>query len=115
MVSSLRAPQTGQVIVDCRLIAASGEGIAEQREDRRQGQRLGRAPTSTQPAAASSSQRVPKPARSASRYRMYAPGDVQRLIFIRPARELGFTLDEIRDLLRLAADVADPCAAVRDV
>jgi MerR family transcriptional regulator, mercuric resistance operon regulatory protein len=58
---------------------------------------------------------VPKPERTASRYRVYARDDVQRLIFIRRARELGFTLDEIRALLRLAAAVADPCAAVRDV
>src|SRR5690349_4736492 len=58
---------------------------------------------------------VPKPPRNASRYRVYAPGDVQRLAFIRRARELGFTLDEVRDLLRLAADVAQPCAAVHDV
>ena len=58
---------------------------------------------------------VPKPPRNQSRYRVYAPGDVQRLVFIRRARELGFTLDEIRELLHLAADVADPCAAVREV
>ena len=58
---------------------------------------------------------VPKPPRNASRYRVYAPGDVERLVFIRRARELGFTLGEIRDLLRLAADVANPCAAVREV
>jgi MerR family mercuric resistance operon transcriptional regulator len=58
---------------------------------------------------------VPKPPRTASRYRVYAPADVQRFTFIRRARELGFTLDETRDLLRLAADVADPCAKVRDV
>ena len=58
---------------------------------------------------------VPKPPRNASRYRVYSPGDVQRLVFIRRARELGFTLDKIRDLLRLAADVAQPCAAVHDV
>src|SRR6185312_13483840 len=58
---------------------------------------------------------VPKPARNASRYRVYAAGDVRRLIFIRRARELGFTLDEIRNLLHLAADAGDPCAAVHDV
>jgi len=57
---------------------------------------------------------VPKLPRNASRYRMYSAGDVQRLVFIRRARELGFTLDEIRALLRLA-DMADPCAAVHDV
>lgn len=58
---------------------------------------------------------VPKLPRTASRYRVYAPADVQRFTFIRRARELGFTLDEIRDLLRLAAGVADPCAQVRDI
>ncbi len=58
---------------------------------------------------------VPKPERTASRYRIYAREDVQRLVFVRRARELGFTLDEIRDLLRLAADVPDACAEARDV
>ena len=58
---------------------------------------------------------VPKPPRNASRYRVYSPADVQRLAFVRRARDLGFTLDEIRDLLRLAAGGPDPCAAVRDV
>jgi MerR family transcriptional regulator, mercuric resistance operon regulatory protein len=58
---------------------------------------------------------VPKATRTASRYRVYAPADVQRLVFIRRARELGFALDEIRDLLRLAADVPDRCAEVREV
>jgi MerR family transcriptional regulator, mercuric resistance operon regulatory protein len=58
---------------------------------------------------------VPKPGRTASRYRVFAREDIQRLIFIRRASELGFTLDEIRDLLRLAAAVPDACAAVRDV
>src|SRR5258708_366877 len=53
--------------------------------------------------------------RTGSRYRVYAREDVQRLIFIRRARELGFTLVEIRDLLRLAAAVPDACAEVRDV
>src|SRR5260370_596522 len=34
---------------------------------------------------------VPKPERTASRYRIYAREDVQRLVFVRRARELGFT------------------------
>src|SRR5258708_36282604 len=53
--------------------------------------------------------------RTASRYRVYAREDVQRLIFIRRARELGFTLVEIRDLLRLAAAVPRACAAGLDL
>ena len=45
---------------------------------------------------------LPSPPRSASRYRVYERPDVQRLFFVRRARELGFTLDEVRALLALA-------------
>src|SRR3546814_17859221 len=38
-----------------------------------------------------------------------------RLGFVRRARELGFTLDEIRALLRLAEDRDRPCAEAREV
>jgi MerR family copper efflux transcriptional regulator len=44
-----------------------------------------------------------RPVRRGSEYREYADADVERLRFIRRAKELGFTLGEIRDLL-LAAD-----------
>jgi MerR family transcriptional regulator, mercuric resistance operon regulatory protein len=47
------------------------------------------------------------------RYRQYAAGDVGRLIFVRRARELGFTLDEVRALLGLAALGGETCAEVR--
>lgn len=46
-------------------------------------------------------------------YRSYGPEDVARLGFVRRARELGFTLDEVRTLLGLAA--AGSCADVRDL
>lgn len=36
-----------------------------------------------------------------------------RLIFVRRARELGFTLDDVRALLGLAAGGRDACAEVR--
>ena len=39
------------------------------------------------------------PARRASGYREYSEADRSRLVFIRRARELGFTLGEIADLL----------------
>ena len=59
---------------------------------------------------------LPAPARSAGRYRVYDTADVRRLAFIRRARELGFTLDDVRTLLSLSADDGqDKCANVREV
>ena len=52
------------------------------------------------------------PERTASNYRIYGEADLARLSFIRRARSLGFTLDAIRDLLRLADDEHQPCEAV---
>lgn len=57
---------------------------------------------------------LPKPARSGS-YRSFGTADVQRLRFVRRARELGFTLDEIRALLTLAATPAESCEPARDL
>jgi MerR family mercuric resistance operon transcriptional regulator len=60
--------------------------------------------------------RLPRPSRSASRYRLYDSGDVNRLTFVRRARELGFTLDEVRALLALSTDqTEDTCSEVRQV
>lgn len=44
---------------------------------------------------------LPKPDRKESGYRDYAPDDVHRLVFVRRARDLGFSLDEIKELLGL--------------
>ena len=46
---------------------------------------------------------LPKPRREkGGRFRRYDRDDVARLRFIRRARQLGFTLDEVRALLRVA-------------
>ena len=45
---------------------------------------------------------LPLPDRQASGYRQYVPADVARLRFVRRAKALGFTLEEIRDLLALS-------------
>ena len=58
---------------------------------------------------------LPAPARSAGRYRVYGPGDIRRLTFIRRARELGFTLDAVRALLTLSDNGGAACAEVREV
>lgn len=47
---------------------------------------------------------LPPPRRRASGYRDYDHGTVIRLTFIRRAKELGFPLDEIRELLALSTD-----------
>jgi DNA-binding transcriptional MerR regulator len=44
---------------------------------------------------------VPVPPRSPGNYRAYAPHHLHRLRFIRWCRNLGSTLDQVRDLLRL--------------
>ena len=47
---------------------------------------------------------LPEPLRRASGYRSYDDSAVRQLRFIRRAKDLGFTLEEIRDLLSLSAD-----------
>ena len=47
---------------------------------------------------------LPVPARRLSGYRDYTPDAVTRLRFIRRAKELGFSLPEIRELLALSVD-----------
>ena len=59
---------------------------------------------------------LPRPPRSAGRYRLYDAGDVRRLAFVRRARELGFALEEVRALLVLsAANSENTCSEVREV
>lgn len=47
---------------------------------------------------------IPAPARTGSGYRTYQPQDIQRLIFIHHARELGFSIPQIGTLLALWGD-----------
>ena len=47
---------------------------------------------------------LPEAPRRLSGYREYDQDDVKRLRFIRRAKDLGFTLAEIRELLALSAD-----------
>ncbi len=57
---------------------------------------------------------LPAPPRR-GRYRSYGAEDVGRLGFVRRARELGFTLDDVRALLGLAAGGQAACGEVRDL
>jgi Cu(I)-responsive transcriptional regulator len=55
---------------------------------------------------------LPAPPRTSGNYRAYDQGHMRRLRFIRRCRELGFTLDQIRELLSLSAEAEHDCADV---
>lgn len=58
---------------------------------------------------------VPPSARRDSGYRDYGSVDVHRLAFVRRARDLGFSIDQIRDLLRLWSDRDRSSADVKEI
>ncbi len=56
-----------------------------------------------------------KPPRSAGGHRLYEREHIKRLVFIRRSRELGFSLEEIRTLLRLVDGKRYTCREVKGV
>lgn len=59
---------------------------------------------------------LPQPHRPGGRFRRYDDDDVARLRFIRRARQLGFTLDEVRAFMRLSGtEGEDACAEARSL
>jgi DNA-binding transcriptional MerR regulator len=58
---------------------------------------------------------LPPPVRSEGKQRRYGAGEVKRLNFIRHARELGFEVDEIRQLLALTAEPQESCHEVDSI
>lgn len=58
---------------------------------------------------------LPAPRRTESGRRVYGTDDVQTLAFIRRARELGFTLEEIRALLALRGQHTISCGEVKKI
>jgi MerR family copper efflux transcriptional regulator len=57
---------------------------------------------------------IPAPRRTPSGYREYSRDALSRLLFIRGAKHLGFTLREISELLSLRVDDRTPCEKVRE-
>jgi MerR family transcriptional regulator, mercuric resistance operon regulatory protein len=55
---------------------------------------------------------MPAPGRSTGGFRIYGPDHLKRLSFVRRSRQLGFSLDEIRNLLRLVDGHGHTCAEV---
>lgn len=55
---------------------------------------------------------LPDPARTESGYREYGSQELKQLHFIRQAKSLGFSLDEIRDILRSHGRGECPCTDV---
>ena len=57
---------------------------------------------------------IEKPARTEAGYRIYDAGDLERLQFIRRAQDLGFSLQDIKQLLQLTGNIKTPRKTVRD-
>ncbi len=56
---------------------------------------------------------LPRPPRTQGGFRKYGESDVETLGFIRRVQGLGFTLNEVRELLELRRSRLQPCAPVR--
>lgn len=56
---------------------------------------------------------IPEPERTASGYRQYSPDIAIRIRFIKNAQELGFTLEEISELLDLQTDTTTGCKTIK--
>lgn len=57
-------------------------------------------------------QLLPNPERTEAGYRIFDDQDLHQLRFIRQAKEFGFSLDEIREILRMRERGKCPCADV---
>ena len=57
---------------------------------------------------------LPRPKRAANNYRQYAPADAERLRFIASARSLGFSLDDVAEILAARDNDIAPCQRVLD-
>lgn len=55
---------------------------------------------------------LPSPPRSDSNYRLYGVDDLARLRFVRRARDLGFSIEQVRSLLEFSDQHEQDCCTV---
>jgi MerR family transcriptional regulator, mercuric resistance operon regulatory protein len=60
-------------------------------------------------------QLLPKADRTAGRFRLYTEGTVERLHFIQQMQELGFSLNEVGELIQLRDRKVEACESVRQL
>jgi DNA-binding transcriptional MerR regulator len=58
---------------------------------------------------------LPRPQRGPNGYRIYTPQHLERVEFIKKVQEMGFSLEEIREVMELKFGGASPCQHVRDL
>ena len=58
---------------------------------------------------------LPAVKRTSGNYRAYGADHIRQLRFVRRCRNLGFSLDQVRDLLRLSTESRPSCAEVCDI
>jgi len=58
---------------------------------------------------------LPAAPRTASGYRKFSESTIDRLAFVKRAKALGFSLEEVRELLIFQDEHVDACAEVRDL
>ena len=58
---------------------------------------------------------ISAPDRTEGNQRRYEKADLERLAFIRHARDLGFPIDAIRELLTLSRHPEEPCGAADQI
>lgn len=58
---------------------------------------------------------LPPPKRTNGNHRLYNAGHIDRLIFIRRGRELGFSIEDIRELFELSKNPDASCEKASDI
>jgi DNA-binding transcriptional MerR regulator len=58
---------------------------------------------------------LPQPQRRGGRHRIYGSADLRRLTFIRRCRDVGFSIEQVRELVSVMEAPEHDCTAARDV